>query len=530
MQKTAVKPRNRPSVLEGGLSDEAVKAMRGKIRPEPLGGHPQKTVVRTKPAKRERVYKEVTATVRQGKNALTVEEAMELIGWTPVDEGEFHLRDIHGVKVFLKNNATNRPFRDGLAKRYASEILRNKWKLNGETMVFDWFGDAQSCQHRLVAFILAEQMRREDVGKKGGGQGWKDKCKVYWGHGGPLTMEVILVRGINPSPEVIDTLDLGQKRTLGDLFYREERFAGPSSVEEEKQNGKQMATPRVSTSTRRQLCNILANATRLVWLRAGGKSISDAPHFPHSEALDFINAHKRIEDCILYIWGLEGGMGKGGKHISRFLSLGYAAGLLYLMSTSTTEPDDFVEKGVEALDFKLEKKAKEFWAKVASGAKLETGDPILVLREALPKVDAGSGLGRDEIVGMVIKAFNLWVDGQKKVQDKDVAMKKRTDDLDRPKLAEEPRLGGIDVAGPEKPDPLDILTVDDNREGHQQRKDKTWSEGDTCWVRDADGEHWFGTIDEVVKGPSGTVANITDVDTGIQWEEALKNLWLKYPG
>lgn len=547
---------------------EALRAAGRKGAPKPKGravAEQPVPVVKDITPKAKHVATPVNQVEVEVVPEMSAERAMELIGWEIVEDGPFHLKHpVSGEKVRLVNNSTNRPFRLGLANRYKSEFLRGKWKLNGETIIVDWDGKIQSGQHRLAGFIMAEAERLADKRVPGkDGIGWKEWCKALHGHAGPLTMPAIIVTGIDPSPETVNTIDQGLKRTVGDVFYREERFAngllptgnmvaaGVSSVgkqtapgvtkkkagkgkaDKEGQGQKQagaptLASPPMNDVIRRKLCNILANATRLVWLRSGGKKVSDAPHFPLSEAEDFINENLRLEDCVLLVWGYEGGSGKGGQKISRYVSLGYAAGLMYLMMTSGTDPDEWRENGAAALNFDMEPKAKEFWSKLASGAGLKENDPILQVRQILLQVDAGSGTGRDEVVGMIIKAFNLWADGQD-AQPKDVAMKKSTNDNGRQILIEEPRLGGIDVEGPDEPEYIDPLKVDDTREATVAEKGK-WGEGDTCWVRAEDGEHWFGTIVEVIKTVDGIVAMIEDNDTGRRWEEPIKNLWLKYPG
>jgi hypothetical protein len=575
-----IKQLSKKTMKEMKKAGEALRAAGRKGAPKPKGravAEQPVPVVKDITPKAKHVATPVNQVEVEVVPEMSAERAMELIGWEIVEDGPFHLKHpVSGEKVRLVNNSTNRPFRLGLANRYKSEFLRGKWKLNGETIIVDWDGKIQSGQHRLAGFIMAEAERLADKrvpGKEG--VGWKEWCKALHGHGGPLTMPAIIVTGIDPSPETVNTIDQGLKRTVGDVFYREERFAtgllpqqpAPAYSEKSsshgteagrrdsvgkvskpapgvtKKKGKQAAaasdqsgaddsrrvsTPMMNDAIRRKLCNILANATRLVWLRSGGKKVSDAPHFPLSEAEDFINENLRLEDCVLLVWGYEGGSGKGGQKISRYVSLGYAAGLMYLMMTSGTDPDEWRENGAAALNFDMEPKAKEFWSKLASGAGLKENDPILQVRQMLLQVDAGSGTGRDEVVGMIIKAFNLWADGQE-AEPKDVAMKKSTKDNGRQILIEEPRLGGIDVEGPDEPEYIDPLKVDDTREATVAEKGK-WGEGDTCWVRAEDGEHWFGTIVEVIKTVDGIVAMIEDNDTGRRWEEPIKNLWLKYPG
>ena len=101
-----------------------------------------------------------------GGPPLTSEDCKEMIGWTTEPEDkkdwgkDFLFRDLYNRKVRLLKNTTNRPFRKSLAERYALEHLRGKWSLNLETIVIDKFGFVLQGQHRLVSFILAEQMRQ----------------------------------------------------------------------------------------------------------------------------------------------------------------------------------------------------------------------------------------------------------------------------------------------------------------------------------------------------------------------------------
>lgn len=462
-------------------------------------------------------HKGLTATVYQGKEALTLEGAKELIGWELAD-GPGALKDVNKQNIRLTNNATNRPFRPGLSKRYMSEMLRGKWAMNGEPLIFDSDGKCQSGQHRLVAFINAAETWKVQKGK------WAKYHKKE------PTLECLVVKGISPDPDVVNTIDQGQKRTLGDIIFRSELFGDGVSLGE----GKEAITlPDLGPKQRQKLSNILAGAARLAWLRATNKEVSDAPHFPPSEAMDFIDDHPGLLYAVAFIHQLEGGDKQDGGKISRFISLGYASGLFYLMAASGTDPDEWLESGSEALNFKMQKKAQEFWRKLAEGTELKATDAVYLLRELLPKINAGSAIGRDEIVCTVVKAFNLYVDGRP-AKTKDMVVRKKADDNGLEKIMEFSRLGGIDVEGPEmptKPEEVDTQEVSDDREGERTTKGR-WSEGDTCWVKAPDKDHWFGTIVEVIKAAKGAGQDmvIIEDDSGKQWEENVGQLSLKYPG
>jgi hypothetical protein len=518
---------------KGGRSPKAVgKDARGSGGSGAKGAGPKGVSARYRyvrdhlsPKEKNKVKLDVTVYGGQGgtmrhEKAMTVETMMKLLGWTVVGVhksgdkgtrpeydhvGKFHLFDLHKNKILLANNSTNRPFRPGLARRYMLEILRQKWQLNGETMVFDWDKKAQSAQHRGAGFILATQALKKEP----------DRWGRYWGKG-PITMECIVVQGINPHSDVVDTIDQGQKRTFGDVIYRDSIFGGAD----------------VTDGVKRKLSNILAGATRLVWLRQGGKSVSDAPQFPLSEGLDFIEQHPRIIEAVDEVWQLEGGMGQDGGKISDRISIAYAAGLYYLMMTCGTDPDEYITMGPPALDFSMAKKAAEFWRSFAEGAELKANDPILVVRDMVARMSASGGQDRDEILGMVIKAFNYWVDGHtadnKKIRIPKVIDKKSQKEV----LGEDPRLGGIDIEGREADRP-EVGSKEDaiqhDREG--SRAGKGWAEGDEAWVKLKGGDPWFGVINSVYKtDDGGMVANLTDQADGKDYEEPLSNLYLKYPG
>lgn len=353
------------------------------------------------------------------KGKLGMMEAAELLGWQEESEElgikfgkSYKFKDLEGNKIRLLNNPTNRPFRRNLALDYAIEILRGTWALNGEPIIIDRFGRIQSGQHRLAAVIFANQMLKTDL-EKWSDYGWKDGVFI----------ECVVVAGISEKPEVVDTIDLGQKRTLGDVLFRNDEFTG---------NEKKMT----------KLSNVLSHAVRLVWLRSGGRKVSDAPKFPHSEALAFLKDHPRIKEAVIKIEEMDG-TGKEGRRITECISLGYAAGLFYLMATSGTDREAYDDGELDGPDFKMWDKAVDFWTHFAKDTKdFPLGHPIKTLRKRLMEISAGDGAGRDEVVMTVVKAFNLWNEGKTKVLDVKL---KRIETEDSIEITEFPRLGGLDV-------------------------------------------------------------------------------------
>lgn len=353
------------------------------------------------PKKSAIVYPEIKAELRAKhtkQGPLTSEDCQEMLGWCFEAEDEnwgkdFLFRDCLNRKIRLSKNTTNRPFRRSLADRYALEHLRSKWSLNLETIVLDSAGNVLQGQHRLVSFILAEQMRQLN--------------QATWGKV-PLIYEVLVGYGVSSKPANANTYDLGAKRALGDVLFRHQKFGKDITEKEQK-----------------RIAKILSGAIKLTWLRAGGQSVSFAPHFPHSEAIEFFGKHPKLLDCVITILELDAGEEGNEKSIVSLLSLSYASALYYLMVAS--------DSGTKAL---------EFWTLFASGEGLQKGSPILVLRNALGRIEASSGSKRDEIIGMVVKAWHAWI-AEETVTSKQlkVARKKEGDKFI---FAEFPRIGGID--------------------------------------------------------------------------------------
>ena len=481
------------------------------------------------------VHTKISVTLRTNKTKggnLTVPEAKKLIGWKTEKESgkdygtDYALRDYEGNKVRLLNNPTNRPFRIAFAKRYASEIKRGKWSMNGEAIIIDNRNHVQNGQHRLTGFILAEQDRKQDA------EGWASK--------GPATIPVLIVVGIDSRPDVVNTIDTGKGRTDADRIFRGQAF------------GK-----KYDTKEKKKLSNIYGKATRLAWLRAGGKQVSSAPHFPPTEAEEFRNNHVKLLEAVEVVYGLEGGgSATDGRLISNFLPLGTASALCYLMATSLTDPDKFDAKGPVALNYKLWDQAVEFWTTFASGEDLKKTNPIFALRKLLPKMESSSARGRDEINGTVANAWNLWADG-KKGEAKDIKLT-RTKNKTTGKIvfATAPRMGGLDVEIEEEAKPEPKASKKDskgkgskkdskgNKSGKgskgadtepkkdekapfktSQAKKGKWAVKDSAWVKDSDGEHWKGTLTDV----AGENCILTAYDDGKSYEAKVKNLSLTKP-
>jgi hypothetical protein len=190
-----------------------------------------------------------------------------------------------------------------------------------------------------------------------------------------------------------------------------------------------------------------------------------------------------------FIYGEEGGQGAEGKRISGRVSLGYAAGMLYLMATAKTD------SGNGEIDDSLWEKACEFWALFASGAGLDAKSPILALRSLLEKSSASGTKDRDNICGLIAKAWNAFIDGEELTPAKLKLKEKLNKETGKRFVEEEPRIGGLDVAREEDVDRV-LSTA-----AIRPVKNMGWNTGDSAWFLDPDTqEPVLGTIAKFSKG------------------------------
>lgn len=343
------------------------------------------------------VFSEITAEVRSGSSALNMAQAKELLGWTEETPEEnwgkdFHVLDSFGKKIRLKNNPNNRPIKKPLYTRYKLVFLNRNFELNGEPVIVNRLAQINDGQHRLIGFVLAEQERGIDQRKYGAQE---------------LSYSTIVVYGISEKKEVVDKTNTGKARSLGDVFYRREKFSSS-----------------LSDKDIRRICNTLGEAVRLVWLRSGGQKVSGSPRFEHDVATAFRDSHPDIRKSVEYMVELNNGDGNENL-IASLVSLGTSSAMHYLMA-DVSKP-----------------KADLFWELMASGIGLESGSPILALRKYLTSIDASSGPQRDAIIGSIVKAWLAYISDTSLTVAK-VKVKRTKDDAGKFKFAEFPRIGGID--------------------------------------------------------------------------------------
>lgn len=385
----------------------------------------------------------------QGLNAAI---AKEILGWQDEDDYEAEMKkkysaaelkdkplkfqddylliDRYGRKVRCAHNDNNRPFDPRTAEDYMIEILRGKWKLNGESMVVDECGDCQDLQHRLIGQVWAGQEWQKDnilpEPEQQWGQFWKTEPE----------MDCIIVLGIDSDDDTINSQNTGRPRTFADALYRHKTYRD---------------SPR---EERARLSKITSGAVSFVWRRSEAALSSLAPRRPHSESFEFLESHPKIIECVKFILA-EG----DGKKLSPFISLGYAAGLLYLMGSATSVVEKYADSGCveSALDWKLWDKAQEFFVLFC------TNSPAMEpLHEELNRLPVEL-VSVNFQVALFIKAWNLWSNKKKLTGEVLELIIDNTSGV--AELGESPRIGGIDIDHEDEPETVEQDTEPPPAEG-----------------------------------------------------------------
>lgn len=277
-------------------------------------------------------------------------------------------------------NSTNRPLSKAQYKLYANEMLRGKWRLNGEPFIFginDETGEesAISLQHRLHALISAI----DTYAKCPNAEEEYPDAQLY--------LEVAVV--YNVPDDTADTVDQGMLRKHGHVLFRDEWVTGRIPEEWAK-----------SANRKAKWCNVLAGAARLVWLRAGGATVSSAPKFVVSEMLEFIKEHHPdICDFVSATLSASEEDGAGLK-----ISLPYIAALTYLSTLDENGDGDEGTKDI-VLDAVL---------KIAQGtASVGTTEHAMVAFWNKLFASPGSQDRDLDIVGPFVKFLNAIIAGEK---------------------------------------------------------------------------------------------------------------------
>ena len=382
------------------------------------------------------IYAEPQVQLCTGDEVMTVDAAKSLLGWEEEADdvkfgSDFLLVDVFGKKVRCVNNTKNRPLTEKWAYTIAQEHLQLRWRLNGETIVIGTTGEVLSGQHRLIALILAEQLRQKHEHWQ---TNWPDE----------ITMNCVVVFGIDEQDEVVNTLDTGKSRTLGDVLYRSELLA------------------KYEPKVRRAMARACDYATRLYWHRTGASNDAFAPTKTHSEAMNFLTVHPKFLEVVNHIVEEDE---KGA--VAKFVSPGTAAGLCYLMAACASDPDQY-DKTEDTLDLTNIDKARDFFVMLAGGAS-EVGELCKAIL-SLSDPDSGTSGSLSERIALIVKAWNQFVE-HGKVTAAQIRLEYATDTDGIKRLNECPAVGGIDLGDPTtSEEDEDVEETEPTEEEIEQRK------------------------------------------------------------
>ena len=408
----------------------------------PVKKLPAKAAPKAAKSQADVLYPKVEVSVCVGEDAITAEIAMKLLGWRTIPDDskeEYLLKDNDGKKIQCTNNLINRQVYGAVVNTLAQEILRGRWKMNGENLIIGKKGAILNGQHSLIALILASQMYNED-----------SEAYTFWhSQGREPVMEKLIAFGIDQDDETVNTMDTCKPRSLTDVVYRSEYFA------------------EVAPSARRNLARVLDYAVRFLWMRTGAGVDAYAPKRTHSEALSFINNHETMLKCVRLISDEN-----EENKIAKMISPGTAAGLMYLMATSSSTADEYhasENPREELINTEQYELAEEFWVAISQGGKVI--DP---LRKALGNMVEDSGGSTQEKVAIIVKAWNAF-SATGTINDKDLKLKYITDEDGFKQLVECPVTGGIDVGVPSGKEDVDDISPEEIKRRMDQVKNEAFN-------------------------------------------------------
>lgn len=413
------------------------------------------------------LYPDIEALICMEGDAITADKMKEILGWVeepeqPKGEGaeklppevlfgnDYMLTDRYGKKVRCNNNTINRPFDSGLAETYAQEFLNKRWQLNGESFIIGKYGQVESGQHRGIGLVLAEQDRQLDAIKEEKGEayvGWSKNWPT------PVVYETVLVRGIDESDKVVNTIDTGRIRSLAHIVYRSDVFHNMPSKK------------------KLEASKMLEAAIRVLWDRSGASDDPYAPRRTNSEALDFLEHHQHILRAVKHIQEENA----ANRAIHKWCPVGQASALLYLMATSSEATDaEKYRKGEPRNEKKVSfdnwEQACDFWVNLAGG-----NPELRAVREKVGLLQdpvSGGGLGGnvEERVAVIVKAWNLFKDGLPITQD-DLSLDYYYDKEELINAVQMPRIsGGIDIGTVKQRNAEKKILKEQQKEEEAERK------------------------------------------------------------
>ena len=390
---------------------------------------------------RKVVYPKPDVQLLYGPKALTVAQAKKILLWETEAEytarmskdrpnkkpekfkfGDgYVLTDENGQKIQCWSNSRNRPFEESWCRSMVQTILNGEFELNLENIIIGVTGLVLSGQHRLIALVLADQIREKSPAK----------YSSIWP--GPVTLETSIAFGCREIPKVVMTLDNVRPRTLADVLYTSEVFRDLSPFD------------------RKECSRMLDNAIDFLWRRTRDGQLTDPEtgrkytvYQTHSESRLFLDRHPRLLDCVRHLFEEN-----KGRQISQLkLSTGQCAAACYLMGSAGTDVTSLASRPFgNDLDWSCWEQATQFWVDLVKGNLKGVVEALYSL------VDAETGVGgrATERICILAKAWRYYASGGKDMLAEDLALKYTPpDDYGKRFLDEFPTFGGIDL-GHSKP-------------------------------------------------------------------------------
>lgn len=386
---------------------------------------------------REVLYDTPSVHIAAGDDALDTPAAKELLGWEETDDKEAAIiKDRNGKWIYCRNNVKNRPLTMGNVDMLIQEILRKRWQLNGENLIVGKTGLLLNGQHTLIALVLAEQDRENEF--KEYPEDARKEYRKNWAN--PITIDKSVFYGVEETDSVVNTMDTCKPRSLWEVICLSPYFAS------------------MKLGDRKTASKICEHAVRMIWHRTGAGNAFNLRK-THAESLNFIERHQTLLKCVRHIFEEDGG---ADRKIAKYISPGYAAGLMYLMACSTTEGEKYHASNSPSekhLDFAMFDKASEFWLFLADGS--PEFKPLRDAIAGLANPVTGTGGTMAEKVAVLIKAWGHYLAGDG-FTAKRLELKYAPNDNGDNVLAEWPETGGIDK-GPNPDDEDDDETNGDKK-------------------------------------------------------------------
>jgi hypothetical protein len=348
----------------------------------------------------------------------------ELMGWVEAPDNDDWGEDYLFVNPYTKrkvrctNNVINRPIYMTNVDTIKRDVLNRYIRYNGEPFIIGVTGMVLNGQHTMTACIFAEH-ERTGPDKAHWLEIWGDK---------PITLDKDVTYGISEDDDTVNTIDTAKSRSFGDVLYRDELFRKEPPVQ------------------RKKLAIACMNAVKTLWMRTGGEGGGwfgkrKGKH-TIAEMRDYLKRHSTLEVCVKHI------IQENVKdNISKYVTLGAAASLMYLMAATDTESEDYhlmTSKSEDKVNFDQMENAKVFWVKLAN-AGLPDFQELRYALSALNDETTGGRGNREEVYAVLALAWDLYLDGKPLTATACTLKRTEPDNHGNTFIAEWPNFGGIDM-------------------------------------------------------------------------------------